>query len=69
MKNFTNIKTKKVKKIINEYQYDENKRIDNILNQLESFGYNKKYVKECIENNVLCHATTAYFLMQNYDKI
>ena len=69
MKNNTNIKTKKVKKIINEYQNEENKRINNILNQLESLGYDKKYVKECIENNALCHASTAYFLMKNYDKI
>ena len=56
--------------MINEYQNEENKRINNnILNQLEALGYDKKYVKECIENNRLCHASTAYFLMQNYDKI
>ena len=73
IKNNTNVKGTKIKRIINEYnnnnKNEENKDIDNILNQLESLGYKKNYVKECIDNNVLCHASTAYFLMLNYDKI
>ena len=45
------------------------KEINKILYQLEILGYNKSYVKECVKNNVLCHASTAYFLMLNYDKV
>jgi serine/threonine protein kinase len=57
----------------NNDKYNENNdninQINNILNQIELLGYNKQYVQECIKNNVLCHASTAYFLMLNYDKI
>ena len=78
--NLKNIKVKnpsskiitKAKRILNEYKNEKdenNKKIKNILNQLESFGYNRDYVKECVKNNILCHASTAYFLMLNYDKI
>ena len=77
--NLPNNKGTKIKKIINGYKENNNKENyenndkyneeNNILNQLEKLGYDKKYVKECIENNRLCHASTAYFLMQNYDKI
>ena len=64
----------KAKKIIkeiknNDKNNDNIKRINNILNQLECMGYDKNYVKECVKNNILCHASTAYFLMLNYDKI
>ena len=45
------------------------KEINKILDQLENLGYNKSYVKDCVKNNVLCHASTAYFLMLNYDKV
>ena len=72
IKNNTSIKGTKIKRIINEYKNnknEENNDKNNILNQLESLGYNKKYVKECIDKNILCHASTAYFLMLNYDKI
>ena len=42
---------------------------EKILTQMELLGYDKKYVKECVKNNVLCHASAAYFLMLNYDNI
>ena len=45
------------------------KDIEKILAQMEELGYDKKYVKECVENNTLCHASAAYFLMLNYDNI
>ena len=45
------------------------KDIEKILSQMEELGYDKKYVKECVENNTLCHASAAYFLMLNYDNI
>ena len=37
--------------------------------KIEKMGYNKNYVKECLENNILCNATAAYFLLMNYDSI
>ena len=40
-----------------------------ILNNIEKMGYDKNYVKECLENNILCNATAAYFLLMNYDSI
>ena len=45
------------------------KDIERILREMEELGYDKKYVKECVENNTLCHASAAYFLMLNYDNI
>ena len=70
--NISNKKITKAKRIINEYKNEKeenNKKINNILNQLEILGYNRDYVEECVKNNILCHASTAYFLMLNYDKI
>ena len=60
-------KDKKIK--INKINEQNEKDIEKILNQLENLGYDKKYVKECVKNNVLCHASVAFFLMLNYDNI
>jgi serine/threonine protein kinase len=71
---------KKVKKIDKKkYSYqsslyknkkgDKNNNNKEILNKLEELGYDKNYVNDCIKNNILCHASTAYYLMMNYDKI
>ena len=57
---------KKKKKEINCIKNNNNERI---LNQIELLGYDKKYVKDCVKNNILCHASAAYFLMLNYDNI
>ena len=38
----------------------------NILDEMEKFGYDKKYVLDCIQNNVLCHASTVFYLLKNY---
>ena len=66
---------------INEefYYYDDeekksNKNIfkkkeENILNKIEKLGYDKEYVKKCVENNELCHANAVYYLMMNYEHI
>ena len=43
--------------------------INKILEKIEKFGYDKKYVKYCLDNNVLCHATSVFFLLINYDNI
>ena len=43
--------------------------INKTLEKIEKFGYDKKYVKYCLDNNVLCHATSVFFLLINYDNI
>ena len=45
------------------------KNINKIFDKIEVLGYDKKYVKKCLENNILCHATSIYFLLMNYDNI
>ena len=42
---------------------------NNILNQMSIMGYDKKYVLDCVEKNELCHASTVYYLMMNYENI
>ncbi len=59
------IKNKQVKNKENSDETDNNK----IFDKIEALGYDKKYVKECLDNNSLCHATSIYFLLKNYDKI
>ena len=46
---------------------NEKDKKDKILNQLENLGYDKNYVINCLNNNIICHATTVYYLMMNYD--
>ena len=60
------------KKIIVENNNKENKeqkKEEKILEKIEKMGYDKKYVKECLDKNVLCQATAVYFLLMNYDNI
>ena len=60
------------KKIIvenNNKEIKEQKKEEKILEKIEKMGYDKKYVKECLEKNVLCQATAVYFLLMNYDSI
>ena len=45
------------------------KNINKIFDKIEVLGYDKKYVQKCLENNILCHATSIYFLLMNYDNI
>ena len=42
------------------------KKIEKILEIEEKMGFDKEYVKKCLENNILCHATTVYYLLMNY---
>ena len=35
--------------------------------KLKSMGYEREYVKQCVDNNILCHASVVYFLLMNYD--
>ena len=39
-----------------------------ICNQCSN-GYYKKYVVNCIQNNILCHASTVFYLLKNYRDI
>ena len=60
------------KKIIvenNNKEIKEQKKEEKILEKIEKMGYDKKYVKECLEKNILCQATAVYFLLMNYDSI
>ena len=40
-----------------------------ILEIIENFGYDKKYVINCVENNKLCHASAVYYLLMNYENL
>ena len=52
-----------------EEKNDSNMDI-NILNEIEEqYGYDKKYVVNCIQNNILCHASTVFYLLKNYRDI
>ena len=46
---------------------NEKDKKEKILNQLQNLGYEKNYVINCLNNNIICHATTVYYLMMNYD--
>ena len=49
---------------------DDNKeKIDNILEKIESMGYDKKYAIKIIQNSELSHIYAIYFLLDNYNKI
>ena len=50
-------------------EFEQKKKINNILNQMNLMGYNKKYILDCVERNELCHASTVYYLMMNYENI
>ena len=46
---------------------EENKeKINKILITIEKLGYDKEYVKKCLDNNILCYATSVYYLLLNY---
>ena len=46
---------------------NDKKKSENILNKIEYLGYDKNYVKDCLKNNKICHATAIYYLMMNYE--
>ena len=54
----------------NEEQEDEqDKKVENILEEIEKIGYDKNYVLNCVNNNILCHASAVFYLMLNYKNI
>ncbi len=54
--------------ILNE-EMEQKIKTNNILNQMVLMGYDKKYVLDCVKKNELCHASTVYYLMMNYENI
>ena len=61
-------KDKDKKNILNE-EIEQKVKTNNILNQISLMGYDKKYVLDCVQKNELCHASTIYYLMMNYENI
>ena len=51
-----------------DYKNDSNDDLI-ILEEMERFGYDINYVLNCVENNVLCHASTVFYLLKNYRNI
>jgi serine/threonine protein kinase len=43
------------------------KKKEKVYAQMKLMGYERDYVKKCVEDNVLCHACVVYFLLMNYD--
>ena len=41
---------------------------NNVYEQMKLLGYEKEYVKKCVDENILCHASVVFFLLMNYDK-
>ena len=41
---------------------------NNVYEQMKLMGYEKEYVKKCVDENILCHASVVFFLLMNYDK-
>ena len=53
----------------NDEKEEQEKKISKILNEIEKIGYDKEYVMNCVSNNILCHASTVFYLMLNYKNI
>ena len=42
---------------------------EKILHEMENFGFKKEYIIKCLKENILCHASTVYYLLKNYGNI
>ena len=62
-----NVKNDREKNVNEEMEHKI--KSNNILSQMSIMGYDKKYVLDCVEKNELCHASTVYYLMMNYENI
>ena len=52
-----------------EQEEEQEKKIEKILEEIEKIGYDKEYVLNCVNKNILCHASTVFYLMLNYKNI
>ena len=53
----------------NDEQEEQEDKINKILDEIEKLGYNKKYVLNCVNKNILCYASSVFYLMLNYKNI
>ena len=44
-------------------------KINKILDEIEKLGYDKNYVLNCVNKNILCYASSIFYLMLNYKDI
>ena len=42
---------------------------EKIFSEIENLGYQREYIIKCLKENILCHATTIYYLLKNYGNI
>ena len=49
--------------------YISKEKIERILDQMESMGYDRDYILKCVKNNYLNHAATVFFLLIQYENI
>ena len=52
-----------------EQEEEKEKKINIILDEIEKIGYDKEYVLNCVNKNILCHASAVFYLMLNYKNI
>ena len=52
-----------------EQEEEQEKKINKILDEIENLGYDREYVLNCVNKNILCHASTLFYLMLNYKNI
>ena len=50
-------------------EYISKDKIEEILNQIESMGYDRDYVLRSVKKNLLNHASTIFFLLIQYENI
>ena len=55
--------------IIYDEEKQESEKIEEIYQEMESMGYNREYIKNCLDKNILCHASSVYYLLMNYKDI
>lgn len=55
--------------MIKKIQKKNKKKINKILDEIEKIGYDREYVLNCVNKNILCHASTVFYLMLNYKNI
>jgi serine/threonine protein kinase len=52
-----------------EQEEEQEKKVNKILEEIEKIGYDREYVLNCVNKNILCHASAVYYLMLNYKNI